>query len=117
LSARLEGVGVGLVEVPRLERALERFGARLESRLFTAEERAYGNAAARPAQRLAGRLAAKLALRDALGPPAPAFSQVEVLRDAQGAPSLRWSAGPDIAARVSMTHESQLAVATVWLES
>lgn len=60
------GVGIDLLEIDRLERALER-RPRLAERVFTAAERDYAAARARPARHLAARFAAKEAVVKALG--------------------------------------------------
>jgi holo-[acyl-carrier protein] synthase len=54
----VSGVGLDLLDVERLERALER-RPRLAERLFTDEERAYAARRARPAEHLAARFCAK----------------------------------------------------------
>jgi holo-[acyl-carrier protein] synthase len=60
------GVGIDLLEIDRLERALQRH-PRLAERVFTAAEREYAAARARPARHLAARFAAKEAVVKALG--------------------------------------------------
>ncbi len=60
------GVGIDLLEIERLERALARH-PRLAERIFTAAERDYAAARARPARHLAARFAAKEAVVKALG--------------------------------------------------
>jgi holo-[acyl-carrier protein] synthase len=60
------GVGVDLLEIDRLERALERH-PRLAERVFTAAEREYAAARGRPGRHLAARFAAKEAVVKALG--------------------------------------------------
>jgi holo-[acyl-carrier protein] synthase len=60
------GVGIDLLEIDRLERALERH-PRLAERVFTPAERDYAAARARPARHLAARFAAKEAVIKALG--------------------------------------------------
>ena len=64
-SVRRMGVGIDLLEIERLERALER-RPKLAERLFTADERAYAEGKARPAQHLAARFCAKEAVAKAL---------------------------------------------------
>ena len=59
-------VGLDLLDIDRLERALERRPG-LADRLFTEAERAYAAAQARPAQHLAARFCAKEAVTKALG--------------------------------------------------
>jgi len=60
------GVGIDLLEIERMERALERH-PRLAERVFTAAEREYAAARARPGRHLAARFAAKEAVVKALG--------------------------------------------------
>ena len=72
------GVGIDLLEIDRLERALER-RPRLAERLFTARERAYAERKARPAQHLAARFCAKEAVAKALRLEAWSWLDVEVL--------------------------------------
>jgi holo-[acyl-carrier protein] synthase len=60
------GVGIDLLEIGRMERALERH-PRLAERVFTAAERSYAAARARPGRHLAARFAAKEAVVKALG--------------------------------------------------
>ena len=60
------GIGIDLLEIDRLERALERH-PRLAERVFTDGERRYAAARARPGRHLAARFAAKEAVVKALG--------------------------------------------------
>jgi holo-[acyl-carrier protein] synthase len=60
------GVGIDLIEIARVERALER-RPRLAERLFTSDELAYARDRARPGRHLAARFAAKEAVIKALG--------------------------------------------------
>ncbi|HEY6549720.1 MAG TPA: holo-ACP synthase [Solirubrobacterales bacterium] len=60
------GLGIDLLEIERLERALERH-PRLAERVFTEAERDYAAARARPGRHLAARFAAKEAVVKALG--------------------------------------------------
>lgn len=62
----MSGVGIDLLEIDRMERALERH-PRLAERVFTAGEREYAAARARPGRHLAARFAAKEAVVKALG--------------------------------------------------
>jgi holo-[acyl-carrier protein] synthase len=64
------GVGIDLIEIERIERALER-RPRLAERLFTEGELAYARGRARPGRHLAARFAAKEAVIKALGRPVP----------------------------------------------
>ena len=70
-------VGIDLLEIERLERALER-RPRLADRLFTDGERAYAASRARPGQHLAARFCAKEAVAKALGLEVWSFRDIEV---------------------------------------
>ncbi len=70
-------VGIDLIEIDRLERALER-RPRLADRLFTEGELAYARARARPGRHLAARFAAKEAVIKALGQGVP-LREIEVI--------------------------------------
>jgi holo-[acyl-carrier protein] synthase len=86
------GIGTDIVEIPRMEAALRRWGERLTARVFTEEEVAYGNGAANPANRFALRFAAKEAFVKALGTgfrTGISFRQIEVTHDPNGSPALR----------------------------
>jgi holo-[acyl-carrier protein] synthase len=73
-------VGIDLLEIERLERALAR-RPRLAERLFTESERAYAAGRGRPGQHLAARFCAKEAVAKALGMEAWSFRDVEVIGD------------------------------------
>lgn len=107
-------VGIDLLEIDRLEAALERRPA-LAERLFTGEERAYAEHKARPATHLAARFCAKEAVAKALDMRGWSFKDVEVV-DTGGAPRVRLSGKVERAATergvelsVSLTHGKQTA--------
>ena len=106
----MTGVGIDLLEIARLERALER-RPRLAERLFTEAERTYAAGRARPAQHLAARFCAKEAVAKALALDAWSWQDVEVVVGDGGAPSVVLH-GP-LAGRgpvlVSLTHERGMA--------
>jgi holo-[acyl-carrier protein] synthase len=109
-------VGIDLLEIARLERALER-RPRLAERLFTEGERTYAAARARPGQHLAARFCAKEAVAKALGLGGWAFRDVEVVTS-QGRPRVRLSgAAADraealcVTVDVSLTHSRRDAAA------
>jgi holo-[acyl-carrier protein] synthase len=102
-------VGIDLLEIERLEQALER-RPRLADRLFTDAERAYAASRARPGQHLAARFCAKEAVAKALGLEAWSFRDVEVT-SAGGAPEVTLhgavaerAAALGVSVRVSLTH-------------
>jgi holo-[acyl-carrier protein] synthase len=117
----VSGVGIDLLEIERLERALER-RPRLAERVFTDAERAYAAARARPGQHLAARFCAKEAVAKALGMTAWSWRDVEVVATA-GAPELRLSGGVaaraaelGVTASVSLTHTDSTAGAVALLQ-
>ena len=83
-------VGIDLLEIERLERALAR-RPRLAARLFTEAERAYAASRARPAMHLAARFCAQEAVVKALALEVWTPHDVEVVREGDGAPSVRLS--------------------------
>ncbi|MFL5824643.1 MAG: holo-ACP synthase [Solirubrobacteraceae bacterium] len=110
------GVGIDLLEIDRLEQALER-RPRLAERLFTDAERSYAASRPRPAQHLAARFCAKESVAKALALTAWRFRDVEVLAT-EGAPKVRLHGAAAERARalgvevsVSMTHSRRDAAA------
>lgn len=111
------GVGIDLLEVERLERALER-RPRLAGRVFTADELAYARARARPGRHLAARFAAKEAAVKALGVGGLGLREIEVVPGQP--PELRLHGAAAAAAQergvrlhVSLTHSREMAAAVV----
>lgn len=109
-------IGLDLLDIERLERALDR-RPRLAERLFTAGEREYAAARARPAQHLAARFCAKEAVAKALGMTAWNWLDVEVVSKG-GPPAIALhGAAADRAARlgvgirISLTHTGRDAAA------
>jgi holo-[acyl-carrier protein] synthase len=116
----MTGVGIDLLEIERLERALER-RARLAERLFTEAERAYAEGRPRPARHLAARFCAKEAVAKALGLAGWSFRDVEVVAT-EGAPHVELRGAAARRARelgaevsVSLTHSGSLAAAVAVL--
>ena len=110
----MSGVGIDLLDIERLERALER-RPRLAERLFTDAERAYAAGRARPIMHLAARFCAKEAVAKALGLTAWSFRDVEVVAT-EGAPGVRLSGSAarraaelGVTAQVSLTHTDRTA--------
>jgi holo-[acyl-carrier protein] synthase len=63
----IHGIGVDLVNIQRLQQALERWGDRFLKRVFTPEETSYCQQFSYPSRHLAGIFAAKEAVLKALG--------------------------------------------------
>lgn len=114
------GIGIDLIEIDRIEGALDR-RPRLAERLFTAREIALASSRARPARHLAARFAAKEAVIKALGAPAGvAPGQIEVLGSEPPAVSLSGRAAEEAArlgvgVTISLTHSRQTAAAVALL--
>ncbi len=110
------GIGLDLLEIARLERALER-RPRLAERLFTDGERAYAAARARPGQHLAARFCAKEAVAKALGLTAWSFRDIEVVAtEAAPVVALHGAVAARVAelgveVRISLTHTGSEAAA------
>ena len=103
----MTGIGIDMLEIDRLERALAQ-RPRLAQRLFTAAELEYATARARPAQHLAARFCAKEAVAKALGLGGWSFRDVEVVATG-AAPTVRLTGVPEARAggrtvSVSLTH-------------
>ena len=117
----MEGVGIDLLEIERLERALER-RPRLAERLFTEGERAYAQSRARPVMHLAARFCAKEAVAKALCLREWSWRDIEVVGGGDAPPQVRL--GGTAAARagelgaavaVSLTHTRGMAGAVAVL--
>ena len=122
------GVGTDLVEIERIEKALERFGERFAKRILCEPELKRFKAHRKPAAYLAKRFAAKEAFTKALGTGihAPAnWHGVWVVNMKSGKPELRFSdplkellEKRKIAqTHLSLTDERGMAAATVILET
>jgi holo-[acyl-carrier protein] synthase len=122
VTEALPGVGLDLLEIDRLERALARRPA-LAQRLFTDGERAYASARARPGQHLAARFCAKEAVAKALGVSYWEWHDVEVVSDG-GAPGValhgnlaqRAAALGVVGVRLSLTHSRDQAGAVAIID-
>ena len=115
-GARALRVGVDLIEIERIRRALERPGFR--ERCFTDAERAYCDSKKNPAESYAGRFAGKEAVGKALGCGVH-FTWKEIEIAGRPKPSVRLSGRTAAYAErvaagaidLSMTHSRELAAA------
>ena len=122
------GIGIDMVEIARIDQALNRWGDRFTARIFTEQEILYCNGMAKPAAKYALRFAAKeafskalgLGFRDGLG-----FRQIEILRNDKGMPYLRLFGASEeqclirgiTRSFVSLSDDGLYAVAVVVLET
>ena len=122
----IRGIGVDIVEVPRVERAVARWGDAFLGRVFTHTERRHAGTAPGAAQRLAGRFAAKEAVMKALGLGwrSMTWREIEIATDPLGKPVVRLSGRAATAAArlgagawlVSISHTRHFAIAQVLAE-
>ena len=121
------GTGVDIIEISRVQAAIERNGERFLTRVFTAGEHAYCQARQLSAMHYAGRFAAKEAAFKALGTgwrKGLRLLDVQVSNDPLGAPSLTLIGGALERSRalgvtgihVSLSHQAEYAIAQVILE-
>jgi holo-[acyl-carrier protein] synthase len=106
------GVGIDLIEIERVERALKR-RPRLADRLFTPAELAYARERARPGRHLAARFAAKEAVIKVLGKGVP-MRQIEVVSGEPPTLQLHGRAAEvagDVEIAISLTHSAENAAA------
>jgi holo-[acyl-carrier protein] synthase len=110
------GIGSDLVDIRRIERTIERHGARFLERIFTAGERAKAEGRSRRVETYAKRFAAKEACAKALGTGLRAgvfWRDMGVVNMPSGRPTMRLTGGAlarlqaitpaDCAARIDLT--------------
>ena len=115
----ITGLGIDIIEVGRIRKALDRWGERFIQRVFTAEEKRYSMRKAFPEQSFAARFAAKEAVLKALGTGLSGgigWNDVEIVNNRLGKPEVRL--GSKITQRtgerkvlISLSHTKELAVA------
>jgi holo-[acyl-carrier protein] synthase len=115
------GVGLDLLEIDRLERALAR-RPRLAERLFTDGERAFAAARGEPARHLAVRFCAKEAVAKALALRDGDWHEVEVLGGGDGPPRVLLSGSAaaraaelGVEVEISLSHSKGMAGAVAML--
>ena len=123
----VRGIGVDIIRVERLMQALERFGARMEKRIFTEGELAYCRSHKDPLPHLAARFAAKEAAFKAIGTGLSGgvgWKQAEVIQPGGRVPELRFTgvalerfqALGCTGSHLTLSHDGGLAIACVVLE-
>lgn len=113
------GIGVDLIEIARLERALERRPG-LRRRIFRPGELEYASRHRRPGRHLAARFAAKEAALKALGLGGLRLGEIEVAGGGDRPPQLilhgsaaAAAASHGVELAVSLSHSRELAIAAV----
>jgi holo-[acyl-carrier protein] synthase len=121
------GSGIDMVEIPRIQQSVDRYGQRFLDRIYTATEQAYCLRKRKAAESLAARFAAKEAGAKALGTGISYgvnWLEIEVVREPSGRPTVHFHGrAAQIASRLgviraalSITHTDDLALASVVLE-
>jgi holo-[acyl-carrier protein] synthase len=122
------GSGIDMVEIRRIQHAMDRYGQRFLNRVFTANEQAYCKRKRNSAESFAARFASKEAGAKALGTGISfgvSWLEIEVVREPSGRPSLCfYGRAAQIASRMgfvraalSITHTAEFAMASVILEN
>jgi len=128
LLLMIVGTGIDIAEVPRIARALERYGERFLHRVYTEGEIRYCDSKANRIERYAARFAAKEAAMKALGTGwnhGVRWRDIEVSRQPGGRPTITFHGkAAEFAARLgaahvalSLSHTAEQAIAQVILES
>lgn len=91
----IKGIGVDIVEIDRIQQAIESKKERFLHRIFTEGERDYCFAKPSPFRHFAARFAAKEAVSKALGSGKRGmhWTDIEVCRDSLGKPFIKLSGG------------------------
>src|SRR5580698_7657972 len=123
----IAGSGIDVVEIARIQHAMDRYGQRFLNRVYGADEQAYCLRKRNSAESFAARFAAKEAAAKALGTGISygvTWLEIEVTREPSGRPGLSFHGrAAQIAARLgvvqaalSLTHTGEMAMASVALE-
>lgn len=120
------GIGVDMIEIPRIRATLDRFGDRFRRRCFTPEERAYCESTQDAAQHYAARFAAKEAAFKAIGTGlrGVGWQDAAVRRNPGEAPVLRFTGRAFVHfakiggthVHLSLSHDRSVAIAQVIVE-
>ena len=116
------GIGIDIIEIDRIKKAVERSGERFLKRVFTAEEISYCEGKHYPFSSYAARFAAKEAVLKSMGTGVAGgagFADVEVYLEPGGAPGIKLhSAAAAIANKkgivkilISLSHDQSRAIA------
>ena len=120
----VKGLGNDIIEVDRIQKAIDRHGHHIIERIFTIKEQDYCLTFSNPMPRFAGRFAAKEAVSKALGTGLNSdvfWHDIEILNDENGKPFVALSKklinkfnNPEILISISHTEQYAAAVA-IWI--
>ena len=125
MASNIEAVGIDLADIPRIRKAIERYGDRFLSRIFTPWEIQYCLSKINPELSFAGRFAVKEAVFKAIGTgfaEGVKWTSVEVVNDKSGQPQVRLGQAirkhiRDKHIIISLSHTKEYAVACAILVS
>lgn len=112
-------IGVDIVEIERIRKLHERFGASFMRRILTVAETELCLAKPDAVASLAGRFAAKEAISKALGTGIAgglSWQDIEILNDPSGKPQATLRDHPGIRIAISISHDRHSAVAMAVIE-
>jgi holo-[acyl-carrier protein] synthase len=112
------GTGIDIIEVERIQKAVERWGDDFLNHVFTPTEIEYARKFKFPYRHYAGRFAVKEAIFKAMGIPQLSWHDVTIINDASGKPVCHFN-NVNIKQRlsISISHSRDYAVASAILES
>ena len=118
-----KGIGTDIIEISRIEEALEKHERRFLDRLFTQREQEYCQKHKNPLPNYAGRFAAKEAILKALGTGLVgemSWHEIEVINNKEGKPEVFFSDRlqalyPNMEILLSISHCKSYATATALL--
>lgn len=119
------GIGNDIIEVSRIEKAIETHGKRFLDRIFTQYEQEYCDKRKERYRHYAGRFAAKEAVVKALGTgfrEEIVWSDIEIINDHYGKPEVNLSAtlrerfSEDVEVLLSISHSKDYATAVALLQ-
>lgn len=128
LAFMLVGTGIDVVEIARIAASIERYGDRFLAKIFTKAEIAYCRRKRSAAESFAARFAAKEATAKAFGTGIQhgiTWTDIEVQRPPGGRPTLHFTGralqmAEKLGVRhasLSLTHDKNIAIASVHLEN
>lgn len=111
------GTGIDIIEVERIQRAVERWGEAFLNYVFTPGEIEYASKFKIPYPHYAGRFAAKEAIFKAMGMPHLTWHDVTIINDASGMPVCHFN-NMEFKHRllISISHSRDYAVANAIVE-
>lgn len=108
----IHGIGVDIVEIKRIERAITRWGDAFLHRIFHDEEIAYAQKFASPYPHYAARFAVKEAVYKALGVRTMSWKDMKVTNDQQGKPTCHCAKLASLQnLHISISHSKHYAIA------